>query len=97
MNYGQTQAVKVLVGERMGFPVTNVDDAKKVLQCGVDSVHPMVGAQISKAATDLHNQLSTQTPDVLTLANKHVTDVCAEFNLESAAELKKPKSPGMGM
>jgi len=83
MQYGQAQAVKVLAGERMGFTVSNVDDAKKVLQCGVDSVHPMVGAQISKAATDVHNQLCTQSADVLAKANKHVADVCAEFGVEA--------------
>jgi len=83
MNYGQAQAVKVIAGERMGYHMSNVDDAKKVLQHGVGSVHPMVSARISIAADDLHNKLCTQSPDVLFQSNKHVADVCKEFGLTS--------------
>jgi len=78
MNYGQSQAVMVLAGERLGFPMSHAAMAKTVLEGG--PLHVMHSAAISVEATEFHNQIRTQ-PDMVAKANAHCVDLVAEYNL----------------
>lgn len=79
MNYGQGQAVMVLVGERMGFSMLNTKHAKQVL-AGED-VHPMFQAAIEREAVDLNNRLRSQ-PTQIARANAIARDVTTELSLK---------------
>lgn len=92
MNYGQSQAVMVLAGERMGYPMANADNARAVLEG--KPMHVMFGAAIEKEATELHNKLRTQG-ELVNQANKHCADLIAEYGL--TAKPKARPSSGMGM
>lgn len=78
MNYGQSQAVMVLAGERLGVTVAHAAMAKVVLEGG--PLHVMHSAAISVEATELHNQIRTQ-PDMVAKANAHCVDLIAEYKL----------------
>lgn len=78
MNYGQSQAVMVLAGERMGFPMAHAAMAKTVLEGR--PLHVMHSAAISAEAVELHNQIRTQ-PDMVAKANALCIELIAEYNL----------------
>lgn len=78
MNYGQSQAVMVLAGERMGYPMANAGNARAVLEG--KPVHVMFGAAIEKEAAELHNKIRKRV-DLVNQANKHCTDLIAEYHL----------------
>lgn len=78
MNYGQTQAVMVLVGERMGFEMPSAELSKKVLAGG--TIHQMHHAAIEREAVDLNNRLRVQ-PDLIAQANNLSSAVISEFGL----------------
>ncbi len=56
MTYGDAQALKVLAAERLGLNPSCVDIAKD--QLNGKPVHPMLSAQLDKAATNAHNQIA---------------------------------------
>lgn len=78
MNYGQQQAIMVLAGERLGFPMATAAHARVTLEG--KPVHPMHGAAVEKEATELHNKIRAQA-DLVTQANKHCADLIAEFRV----------------
>ena len=79
MNYGQSQAVIVLAGQRMGITIENAENAEKLLKG--EAVHAMHGAAISREATAIHNQISVQPAEVMAQANKHCDDLISEYGL----------------
>ncbi|TAL65822.1 MAG: DUF262 domain-containing protein [Burkholderiaceae bacterium] len=81
MNYGQSQAVMVLAGERLGFQMENATLAKKIL--GGESVHPMFFAFIENEATAFHNRIRNQ-PELVEQANQHCVAIAAEYALPAA-------------
>lgn len=78
MNYGQSQAVMVLAGERMGFSMATTDTAKQMLSGA--SVHPMFAVAVEKEATSLHNQIHSDA-DAVNRANKCCAEIIAEHHL----------------
>lgn len=78
MNYGQAQAVMVLVGERMGFDMANAGVAKQVLEGA--PLHPMRFADLEREAVELNNRLRTQ-PASIAKANELGGVVAAEYGL----------------
>ena len=79
MNYGQTQAVMVLAGKRLGYEMPNAANAEKVL--GGESVHVMHQAAIEREAVDIHEIIRGEPPEVMAQANKHCADLIAEYKL----------------
>lgn len=79
MNYGQSQAVMVLAGERMGFLTGNTENARAVLEG--KPMHPTFGAALEKLATELHEKIHAQV-ELVNQANKHCEDLIAEYGLD---------------
>ena len=78
MNYGQSQAIKVLVGEKMGFPMSSADIARNILEG--KPVHVSIGAAIDKEAADLHNKIACDSA-LVEQANKHVSELLVQYRL----------------
>lgn len=78
MNYGQGNAIMVLVAEKMGLQPALVDMAKKVLSGGV--VHVMVHAAIEREAVAANNQLRTD-PVLIAKANGLCAEIKQEYEL----------------
>lgn len=78
MNYGQSQAVMVLVGERLGFKMANAVLAKQVLNGA--NVHPMRYVDLEREATELNNRIRKRSGAVAE-ANALSKQVMAEYGL----------------
>lgn len=78
LNFGQCEALKVLVADRLGLSPHNVDDAQKLMRGEI--VHPMIFARISHQATLVHNQLAGDA-HLLVQANSVGQAVLAEYGL----------------
>lgn len=76
MNYGQSQALKVLAAHRMGLTATCTDDAIALMMGR--PVHPMIAAAIGREAARIHNELAQDASTVNT-ANTHVHALMAEY------------------
>lgn len=78
MNYGQGNAIMVLVADKMGLQPGLVDEARRVLSGGV--VHVMVHAAIEKEAVSANNQLRTD-PALIAKANGHCAEIKQQYEL----------------
>lgn len=78
LNYGQCQALKVLVAKHLGLKPLNVDDAQKMMRGG--SVHPIVFASVERQATLAHNELAGDD-EKIDQANRVGLTVLAEYGL----------------
>jgi len=78
VNYGQQQAVMVLAGERLGFSISNTENARTLLEG--KPLHPIYGFALEKEASTLLKQVRKK-PEMLAQANKHCEDLIAEFRL----------------
>lgn len=76
MNYGQSQALKVVAAHRMGLNPSCVNNAIAILM-GLP-VHPMFAASVEREATRIHNELALDESRVRE-ANGHVANVMAEY------------------
>lgn len=76
MSYGDAEALKVLVAERLGFNPTCVEVAKDQLMG--KPIHPIKAAQVSKVATDFHNRISVDE-NVVASANKMIVNLMSEY------------------
>lgn len=77
LTYGQCQAVKVLVAQRLGLAPTCTDDAVKLMQ-GVP-VHPMQAASVDREAASIHNTLAAGDPSKVDQANVAGNQVLTEY------------------
>lgn len=78
MNYGQSQALKVLAAERMGLKVSDAETAKALLSGS--PVHVMLSARLEREACRLHNELRG-SEDLVRQANGHVAELQREYGL----------------
>ena len=78
LNYGQCQALKVLVADKMGLKSLHVDDAQKMMRG--DSVHPIVFASVERQATLAHNEFAGDAEKVAQ-ANRVGLILLAEYGL----------------
>jgi len=78
LNYGQCQALKVLVAEKMGMCPSNVADAQKMMRG--ETLHPMISASVDREAARIHNELASDGAKVAK-ANQIGQSVLAEHVL----------------
>jgi formate-dependent phosphoribosylglycinamide formyltransferase (GAR transformylase) len=75
MSYGDGQAIKILVSEKLGFDPSNTDIARK--QLSGSTIHPINFAQLEKESTEMHNRLS-KDPVAVKSANKIANEIALE-------------------
>ncbi len=78
MNYGQSQAIKVLVKEKMGFSTATLEMSKNLLSG--TRVHPMNFRSVEEEAVEFHNKLISH-PHLQTQANKIGEEIINEFGV----------------
>ena len=76
LNYGQGNAVMVLVADKMGLAPVHVDDAKKLLEGR--PVHPMFGAAVESEAVKANNRLRSNA-SLIAEANRLAVEVALEY------------------
>lgn len=76
MTYGDIQALKVLAAERLGLNPSCIEIAKD--QLNGNPVHPMLSAQLSKAATDMHNKIA-EDETLVARANDVFTEIQNQY------------------
>lgn len=79
MNYGQSQALKVLAAHRLGIGTIYVNDSTEMLM-GKD-VHPTTFAAVEKEAARINNILAQDVAKIAK-ANEIVITLLAEYGLE---------------
>lgn len=78
LNYGQCQALKVLVADKLGMSPSNVADAQKMMRG--ETLHPMISASVDREAARIHNELASDGAKVAK-ANQIGQSVLAEYGL----------------
>lgn len=78
LNYGQCQALKVLVAEKLGMSPSNVSDAQKMMRG--ENIHPMISASVDREAARIHTELASDG-DKVAKANQLGQSVLAEYGL----------------
>lgn len=76
MTYGDAQALKVLAAERMGLNPSCIQIAHD--QLNGKPVHPMLSAQLSKAADAIHNQLASDE-NMVAHANEVIKEIMKAY------------------
>lgn len=89
MNYEQGQAIIVLTGVRLGFPMPSECIAKQILNN--ERVHTMFSANMDRDATQVHNLIS-EDENLVRLANKMSSDLIKEYKLIAQEESSKAVS-----
>lgn len=81
MTYGDAQALKVLAAERMGLNPSCIQIAHD--QLNGKPIHPMLSAQLGKAADEIHNQLASDE-NMVARANEVIKEIMTKygFNME---------------
>lgn len=82
LTYGQCQAVKVLVAQRLGLSSACTEDAVKLMQG--TPVHPMHSAAVDSEATRVHNDLAGD-PDKVSRATIIGNQVLVEYGFAHLA------------
>lgn len=77
LTYGQCQAVKVLVAQRLGLSPSSTDDAVKLMQGS--PVHPMQAASVEREASKIHSALAAGDASKVAQANVVGEQVLAEY------------------
>lgn len=77
LTYGQCQAVKVLVAQRLGLAPSNTDDAEKLMQGA--PVHPMQAVSVEHEAIKIHNALAAGDPSKVAQANDVGKQVLTDY------------------
>lgn len=79
INYGQQQAMMILVAARMGLDPVLLDEPKAHLNGGV--IRPTMGKAMEAEACRVHEQLRPDATLVAT-ANAHAEKLMVEFGFE---------------
>lgn len=74
--HGDSIAIMILAGQRMGLNPKHQDDARRQLEGG--AIHPMTGAAMDSEATDVNNRLR-HDPSLIAKANIHAEHLKAEY------------------
>lgn len=77
LTYGQCQAVKVLVAQRLGLAPSSADDAVKLMQGA--PVHPMQAVSVEHEAIKIHNALAAGDPSKVAQANDVGKQVLTDY------------------
>lgn len=86
MTYGDAQALKVLAAERMGLNPSCIQIAHD--QLNGKPVHPMLSAQLGKAADAVHNQLSSDE-NMVARANDVIKEIMKVYFDEDMRKVDK--------
>jgi len=76
LNYGQGNAVMILVGDKMGLTPALVGEAKRHLQGGV--IHVITAKAMEDAAVHINDQLRHDAA-LIAQANDHANEIKLEY------------------
>lgn len=89
MTYGDAQGLKVLAAERMGLNPSCIQIAHD--QLNGKPIHPMLSAQLGKAADEIHNQLASDE-NMVTRANEVIKEIMRGYFDDDLNKVDKASS-----